>query len=143
MKLYLILTGLLTLSVATIHAQPGNSQRSVPPHILEKFDTDGDGELSDAERAAARETMEQKRAEHIALYDTDGDGELSPEERAVARDERFEAIALERFDADGDGELSDEERAAAETARERFQDQKQLKRERKFDRRQERRDNRN
>ncbi len=76
-----------------------------------RFDTDGDGELSDEERRAMRE---QLRAEWEARMDKDGDGEISERERRLARREammsnpRGREFAM-RFDADGDGELSEEE----------------------------------
>jgi len=101
----------------------------IPPELAEQYDSDGDGELSDDERDAAREAFmeefdtdgdgelsrEERHAVREALhdafierYDTDGDGELSQEERETAR-----ADFVERFDADGDGELSEDERQAA------------------------------
>ncbi len=76
-----------------------------------RFDLDGDGELSEDERRAMRETL---RAEWEARMDTDGDGEISERERRLARREammsnpRGREFAM-RFDADGDGKLSEEE----------------------------------
>ncbi len=58
--------------------------------VLRKFDTDGDGQLNDEERAAAQEHINERRKHH--------------EER---RREMHE-----RFDANGDGQLDDAERAA-------------------------------
>jgi len=90
------------------------------PCLLGEYDTDGDGELSDEERAAA---VADRRAEILAEYDVDGDGELSDDERAAAREGRQaerEARRAERLaaiDTDGDGEISDEEREAARAAR--------------------------
>ncbi len=66
--------------------------------ILEKFDIDGDGQLSEDERATMREAGGKKRGgkqgqrpskeEVFEKFDTDGDGELGEEERAAAREER-------------------------------------------------------
>ena len=53
--------------------------------LLEQFDTDGDGTLSDAERQAAREA---RRAELLEKYDADDDGTLSDAEREAAREAR-------------------------------------------------------
>jgi Ca2+-binding EF-hand superfamily protein len=53
------------------------ANRTVPAHILEKFDKDGDGKLSDDERAEIRKEM-------MAKFDMDGDGKLGPEERKAA-----------------------------------------------------------
>ncbi len=52
--------------------------------LLERFDTDGDGVISDAERSAARDELRSKRDELLQQYDKDGDGRLSPEEREAA-----------------------------------------------------------
>jgi len=66
------------------------------------MDTDGDGEISEAELEAAR----QRRKDEIeARLDTDGDGTVSEAERAAARRERAEALHT-RLDGDGDGKLT-------------------------------------
>jgi len=84
--------------------------------LLERFDSDGDGQLSDTERQAAREFRQQ--AMMLRRFDGDGDGSLSADEQAQA--DAFiaerQARVLERFDADGDGILSDEERQQARQA---------------------------
>lgn len=101
-----------------------------PKALLEKFDTDGDGKLSEQEREAVRAAMEEKRAAIIAKFDKDGDGKLNKEERDAAKEE-FKKLhgdrpmppggpsrdrILKRFDKDGDGKLNDEEREAAKAA---------------------------
>jgi Ca2+-binding EF-hand superfamily protein len=54
--------------------------------LAKKFDKDGDGELSEEERAAFRKQMVEngrKLPPHLMQrFDTDGDGTLSDEERA-------------------------------------------------------------
>lgn len=63
--------------------------------MLEQFDTDGDGQLSEAERQAARESGafaggrgrgEQRRQQILEEFDADGDGQLSESERQAARE---------------------------------------------------------
>ena len=67
--------------------------------MLERFDKDGDGKLSEEERAAARAEMQkrreagglkgngaEKRAEMLKKFDKDGDGKLSDDERAAMRE---------------------------------------------------------
>ena len=76
--------------------------------MLEKFDTDGDGKLSQEERDAAKAAKKERRAAFIEKHDTNGDGELDKEEKAAAK----EAI-IANYDTDGDGKLSREERKAA------------------------------
>lgn len=48
--------------------------------MMEQYDTDGDGTLSEEERTAMMEAM---RARQLERFDTDGDGEISEEERAA------------------------------------------------------------
>jgi len=76
--------------------------------LLEKYDEDGDGELSDDEKKAAKEAWIQKMKDKI---DTDGDGEVSDEEKKAFRDKFSRGRRggkkggkeqlLEKFDADG------------------------------------------
>jgi Ca2+-binding EF-hand superfamily protein len=74
-----------------------------------KWDTNGGGTLSPAEKAQKREQMKEKRAEHkqqmLQKFDTNKDGTLDQAERQAM----FDQIALERFnrlDTDGNGVLS-------------------------------------
>lgn len=69
---------------------------------MAKVDTDGNGEISDAEREAARQ---QRIAERNKEMDTDGDGQVSKEERRAAREERTQELR-DRIDADGDGKVT-------------------------------------
>jgi hypothetical protein len=52
--------------------------------MLERFDTDGDGQLSEDERAEARASMRERMLDR---FDANGNGELDDDERAVARQE--------------------------------------------------------
>ena len=52
--------------------------------VMKKFDKDGDGKLSEDERAEARKAMEARRAEMIEKFDKDGDGKLNEDERKAA-----------------------------------------------------------
>ncbi|MHC4819181.1 MAG: dockerin type I domain-containing protein, partial [Planctomycetota bacterium] len=60
--------------------------------ILEKFDANGDGELDETDRAAAREAFGGrrghrggKRAKILEKFDANGDGKLDEAERAELR----------------------------------------------------------
>lgn len=121
----IILTAVLVSLPAAAMAEgkgPDRERRNrgdMRERILNKFDADGNGELSAEERAAFKKARETKRAEMIKAYDTDGDGQLSKAERKAAM-KAFRAKTLEEFDTDGDGKLSKEERTTArETMRER------------------------
>lgn len=109
-------------------------------HVLEKFDADKDGQLSETEREAAKAAIKEKgsglRAMALVKFDADKDGQLSETERealkaaikarragkggdekaGVKNAERHQKM-LEKFDADKDGQLNESERAKAREAR--------------------------
>ena len=69
---------------------------------FEKFDTDGDGKITEAELSAHHEAR-------FAKSDSDGNGSLSKGEavaRAAKRAAKYYDHMLEKHDEDGDGELS-------------------------------------
>ncbi len=67
--------------------------------FMEKFDTDKDGQISDAEKAAIKAQFEAKQAEMKAKFE--------------AKKAEMKAKFMEKFDTNKDGQLSDEEKAAA------------------------------
>lgn len=107
----------------------------VSGNLLERFDADGDGVLSDEERKASHEVFRAEREARrqqwlLEQYDANGDSVLSATElarqeadetaRAEARAERItkaEQLAIETYDLDGDGALADDEKEAARHAR--------------------------
>jgi len=99
------------------HDGRGPHGRALSPELLERFDLDADGELSQEERHAAHDEMrhrfEQRRAEAVEEFDTDGDGALTGDEREAARAEIRRRVhlrlAVRAADVDGDGSLSAEE----------------------------------
>ncbi len=117
---------LSTLVLAPFAFAQGERERGPrkgpPPHMIEKFDVDGDGELSKSEREAARAQMKSKMEEMREFrksFDADGDGKLNETEQAtfdVAREQKI----LERFDEDKDGSLNADEQARADKAKERM-----------------------
>lgn len=82
--------GMCFMADADACDKKGNRDGSRRDEIIKKFDKDGDGQLSEQERADAREAfkakMAERKAELIKKYDKDGDGKLSEEERKAARD---------------------------------------------------------
>jgi Ca2+-binding EF-hand superfamily protein len=111
------------------------SRESRMADMLERFDKDGDGELNDEERQAAREAFRAEREARrqawlLEQYDKDGDGVLNEEEQAqldadreareaerAKREAENKQRALEAYDADGDGELSEAEKQEGRQAR--------------------------
>lgn len=116
---FLLLTSVLCLSVSFAIAQDEDGKGGRRAQAIKKFDTDGDGKLSETERKAARASMQKSmKARVLAKYDTDKDGKLSDEEKAEVKKAMQErkANAIAKYDTDGDGELSDEEKTAARKA---------------------------
>ncbi len=96
--------GLVMALFGAAYAAEAQGQRPSKEEILAKYDADGDGQLSETERATMREEMGNRggrggqrggqgggqrmsREDLIAKYDTDGDGKLSETEREAARAE--------------------------------------------------------
>ena len=131
---------------ATLLAAPSENRDPAArkAEILKKFDTDGDGKLSDTEKKTLRAEMQNRQGGHdrkqwapeqrnemLKKFDKDGDGKLSDTEKASLRSEMQSRRGgrdrkqwtpeqrnemLKKFDKDGNGELSDDERAAAREA---------------------------
>jgi Ca2+-binding EF-hand superfamily protein len=72
---------------------------------MNELDTDGDGEISEEERAAARAKRDAAMVERL---DTNKDGKVDDAERDVARKDRATDMHA-RLDKNGDGKLSVEE----------------------------------
>jgi Ca2+-binding EF-hand superfamily protein len=89
-RLTIFLSTLLTLIwTAPMLAQPSPEVREKRfQRIQERFDKNGDGVLSEEERAAFRNARERRHQKILERYDKDGDGRLSDEERAAAKKER-------------------------------------------------------
>ncbi len=105
--------------------RPNWAERPSREEMLRRFDADGDGVLSEEERATARETLRKERQARQQEPQQEPRGGARPE-----RPERPERPSreemLRRFDADSDGVLSEEERATArETLRKEHQARQQ------------------
>lgn len=119
------------------HGPPPHAEgRGRPDHVRQRdamirrlretADTDGDGDISEAERAAmekrAKAMRKRSHKEILKRFDKDGDGKLSDEEKQAARDhakkrrQQMRKRIVEKFDEDGDGKLSDAELQNARAA---------------------------
>lgn len=126
MKSFTVLTTLACLTAGATLASAQESPRGprqggpreLPPQVLERFDTDKDGKLSQEERKAMRDERMEQRKKMMEKYDTDKDGKLSQEERTAIREDmqKRQKELLEKYDADKDGKLDMEERKAAADA---------------------------
>ncbi len=116
---WLVMAVVFGLAVVFTSIQAG-AEFGPPSEIIEQFDEDGDGKLSQDEMEAAHRA---RRAKFIETYDTDGDGMLSEKERDAAHDTIREdrkarrAAFFESCDTNGDGQVSEEERTAGWKAR--------------------------
>jgi len=113
-----VLIGTCSFAAAQDTPPPARPQRQMPPGMLEKFDTDGDGKLSESEMGAMQAEMKAKRAEMMKKYDKDGDGKLSPDERKaqIADMQAKHKALVAKYDANGNGKLDPEEFKAAREA---------------------------
>ena len=109
MKVALALCGSLLVGGAGLAAAQGFGGGPDKATFMQKYDTNGDGKLDDAEKAQLRSDMkakhEAKKAEMLAKYDLNKDGKLDESERAVMKNDRAEA-AFKKADKNGDGQLS-------------------------------------
>ena len=97
----------------------GGGKNSLGEEMLEKYDANGDGVVSDEEiQAAMKDMQESRRSEMMDRYDTDRDGKLNNAERKVMIQDRAgpwqkmqKDLGMRLFDEDGDGQINEEEKA--------------------------------
>ena len=106
LKLALALCGSLAGGVAVAGGFHGGAPRA---EILQKYDTNKDGKLDDAEKAAMKADFkaqhEQRKAEMLAKFDTNKDGKLDDAEKAAMRDARATEV-FQKLDTNKDGQIS-------------------------------------
>ena len=108
MKTKLLITMPLFLST-TLFGTPDlkdNDERTSFPirdHILDRFDSDGDGKLSKNERSEMSERMQGRKEQLMQKFDANGDGTLNDEEWSKIRKafQKHKAKAFETLNTDG------------------------------------------
>jgi Ca2+-binding EF-hand superfamily protein len=113
-----VTAGLLGVGATIAAADGGAGGRGA---MMKKYDADGDGVLSDAEKAQMRADFQAKRAvmkqKMLQKYDLNKDGKLDAAERKLMKEERLET-RFKKLDANGDGMVSFEEfKAGSKLAR--------------------------
>jgi len=73
--------------------------------LMRRWDTDGNGQLSDQERAAMRDEVRRRAQQRQKEMDADGDGKVSGEESR-----NYWRKLRQKYDADKDGRLNQQER---------------------------------
>jgi len=140
-----LLAALVTLSPALALADDSGGdvrilRKQMKQRMIEKYDADGDGRLTGAEKKQAKKAMKaakrkMRKARRLAKaarrearfdkviekLDQNGDGLVGPEEAG----DRFER--LQRFDANGDGWVTREEMTAKQKAKKLKKQQRQMK----------------
>ena len=104
MKIALVVAGSLIAGVAV--AGPHHGRRA---EVIQKYDANKDGALSDQEKASLKADMkakhQAKKQAMLTKFDTNKDGKLDGAERQVARDTRM-TERFQKLDADGNGSIS-------------------------------------
>ena len=85
--------------------------------MLEKYDADKDGQLSDAEKEAMKADMEKRRAEGKNCPGVRDDRNPKAPHGERPNREEMRKKMLEKYDADKDGQLSDAEKEAMKADR--------------------------
>ena len=96
--------------------------------MMDRYDRNKDGEISEDERQKAFAEMRQRARERmLARYDKNEDGELDDEERAAMRSDqqapwqaKIREWQLRDYDLNGDGELDEKETAELKVAEGKF-----------------------
>ena len=108
-----LLFALVVLPLGITYAFSDEESAVYQTKQLERFDSDGDGKLSDKEHRIALEADRAAEwARMLEKYDSNSDGEVSEREYLDALEAdraAYRAMMLEKFDSDGDGKLSDRE----------------------------------
>lgn len=91
-KIVLMVVGLTVFTLASQAEGEGDALAKARDNrraeILKKFDKNGDGQLDETEKAAAREETKKKREEErLKKYDKNGDGKLDDAEKEAMRED--------------------------------------------------------
>ena len=103
MKIAFVVAGSLVAGVAVAGPHLDRAE------VIQKYDTNKDGQLSDQEKTALRADMkakhEQMKQQMLTKFDTNKDGKLDDAERQAAQNVRQEE-RFKKLDTDGNGQIS-------------------------------------
>lgn len=103
LKIAFVVAGSLVAGVAVAAPHFDRAQ------VIQKYDTNKDGQLSDQEKTALKADMQAKRQQMkqqmLTKFDTNKDGKIDDAERAAAKDAR-QTERFQKLDTDGNGQLS-------------------------------------
>lgn len=85
-------------------------KKGMKPAMLEKYDADKDGALSDDEKAVMKADKAAAKAEMMKKYDSDGDGEISAEEKATMKAGKLKEKENKNQKAEVEDEDEDEDK---------------------------------
>jgi Ca2+-binding EF-hand superfamily protein len=125
----MLIATLMVLGATPALAQADDDWEARKARLLEKYDSDGDGQLSREELSQAREEMQRSRIRRDPWAE-DGKGpdrrrgQPGPGARQGRQPRLDRRAILERFDEDGDGQLDEQERRQARRAMQRRQAQR-------------------
>lgn len=117
--------------MGAVHAQEpkAGKQGKMSPEVIAKFDTDGDGKLTGAEKKAARAEMREENTADAPVVEDEVTSTTDGGDTATVNTDdddgkamkmptgKRKEMMLKKFDADGDGELSEAEMATAREER--------------------------
>jgi hypothetical protein len=66
-------------------------KKGMKPAMLEKYDADKDGMLSEDEKAIMKADKEAAKAKMLEKFDSDGDGVISDDEKAAMKEAKMKA----------------------------------------------------
>lgn len=116
------------ISVAQAEGSKDTKDKTIPPGLLKKYDTNQDGVLDEKEKAALEADKAKMMEKRLEKFDANKDGKIDASEEAAEKAAKEKAKAemkakneakrLEKWDANKDGKIDASEEAAEKAAKE-------------------------